>query len=186
MAFNVSHSTQGHRQMTNKKEIFTCTHRPGLSKSKQAHTWYQRARLQGGCVWLLYQGGSVCGSRSCECACWWVQRMWWWAEGCTATRAMDQPSRDTEGRSHSSAVHSSQGQHSLSGHLKGRGNWKMCLFWISAQQINIGNMLTSFLINGLILCTHFCPKNCQCTIHSPKISCWTANMCWVINSAGGI
>lgn len=83
------------------------------TESKQAHTWYQRARLQGECVWLLYQGGNVCAGRSSECVCWRARGLRWWMAGPAAGGPTGLPSRDTEGRSRSSAVHSSRGQHSL-------------------------------------------------------------------------
>lgn len=97
---------------------FLCTHRPRHTKSKQAHTWYQRARLQGECVWPPCQGGSVCGGRSCECVCWWVRGVQWGAAGSAATEPRGRPSHDTAGQSHSSAARSSLGPHNPSGHLK--------------------------------------------------------------------
>lgn len=92
------------------------------TRSKQAHTWYQRARLRGECVWLLYQGGSVCAGRSSECVCWGVRGLLWWTAGPAAGGPAGRPSRDTGGQSRSSAVHSSRGQRSRSGHLKARTN----------------------------------------------------------------
>lgn len=129
MSFNIPRSTQGHRQKTNTMKLFACTRRPRHTKSKQAHTWYQRARLQGECVWPLYQGGSVCGGRSRECVCWRVRGVRWWAAGSAAIGPRGQPSRDTEGRSHSSAARNSRGPHSPSDHLKGTGSSK-CIYKI--------------------------------------------------------
>lgn len=106
-------------------KVFACRRRARHTKSKQAHTWYQRARLQGECVWPLCQGGSVCGGRSCECACWWVRGVWWGAAGSAATGPRGRPSRDTAGQSHSSAARNSLGLHSLSGHLKWTGSNKI-------------------------------------------------------------
>lgn len=83
------------------------------TESKQAHTWYQRARLQGECVWLLYQGGNVCAGRSSECVCLRARGLRWWTAGPAAGGPTGLPSRDTERRSRSSVVHSSRGQHSL-------------------------------------------------------------------------
>lgn len=94
-------------------KVFACTVRARHTKSKQAHTWYQRARLQGECVWPLCRGGSVCGGRSCECVCWWVRGVWWGAAGSAATGPKGRPSRGTEGQSHNSAAHNSLGLHSL-------------------------------------------------------------------------
>lgn len=101
-----------------------CTRRARHTKSKQAYTWYQRARLQGGCVWPLCQGGSVCGGRSCECVCQQVMGMWWGAAGSAATGPRGRPSRDTKGQSHNSAARNSLGLHSPSGHLKWTGREK--------------------------------------------------------------
>lgn len=87
-------------------------------ESKQAHTWYQRARLRGECVWLLYQEGSVCAGRNSECVCWGMRGLRWWTADPAAGGPAGRLSRDTEGQSRSSAVHSSRGQRSLSGRLK--------------------------------------------------------------------
>lgn len=123
-SFNIPHSTQGHRLTTNTMQLFTCTHRPRHTRSKQAHTWYQRAHLQGECVLPLYQGGSVYGGRSRECVCWRARGVWWWAAGSAAIGLRGQPSRGTEGRSRSSAAHNSRGPRSRSGRLKRTGSSK--------------------------------------------------------------
>lgn len=92
------------------------------TKSKQAHTWYQRAHLRGVCVLLPCQGGSVCGGRSCVCACWWVRAARRGSAGSAATGPRGRRSRDTRGQSRSSAAHSSRGQRSPSGRLKWTGS----------------------------------------------------------------
>lgn len=91
---------------------FACACRPSQGGSKQAHTWYQRARLQGECVWLPCQGESVCGGRSCECVCSGARWVWWGSAGSAATGPRGRPSRGTAGQSCSSAVRSSPGPHS--------------------------------------------------------------------------
>lgn len=133
ISFNMPHSAQGHRQKTNTMKLFACTHRPGHTKSKQAHTWYQRARLQGECVWPLYQRGSARGGRSRGCTCWQVRGARWWAGCSAATGPRGQPNRGIEGRSRSSAAHSSRDLRSLSGHLTRSS--KSCLFRVYTQVI---------------------------------------------------
>lgn len=128
VSFNIPHSrtTQGHRH-TQRKYIkaFACTLQPGDAKSKQADTWYQRARLRGECVQPLCRGGSVCGGRSCECVCWRARGERWRAAGSAATGPRGRLSRDTEDLSHNSAARNSRGLRSPSGHLKGEGEFKM-------------------------------------------------------------
>lgn len=96
--------------------------KPRRAKSKQAHTWYQRAHHQGECVWPPCQGGSVCGGRSCKCVCWLVKGVRLGAVGSAATGPRGRLSHDTGGQSHNLAAHSSLDQHSPSGRLHGQKN----------------------------------------------------------------
>lgn len=132
---------QGEKQIHKRVLLHTHTHLHPLlphpthtyihmhTKSKQVHTWYQRARLQGDCVWLPCQVESVRGGRSCVCVCWWMQTAWWGTAGSAAAGPVGRRNRDTGGQSHSSAAHSSLDLRSLSIHLKEEENNKIQCIW---------------------------------------------------------